>query len=444
MLDITGRVTRRLFAADRSQPPPAREVQLSVAVPDANVANRILSSPAWQSAANQQAIINIAQASSDSGDAWLADLTERSPVLAQTDAHGNSLLDNLDTLATQSLHGKILRDGGGEITRSELMDSTLADLADPTAQVTQNGANTCASTSVQIALARDDPAEYVRLLVGLSGEDGSVRMRGGGRLGLQQESFDDGGIVGEKRRSASEVIFQGAAVEFANGSNIDYNAREDGHDIGGWMERTPLGNLDRAREWISPEIGGLSANMQSSLLRNVFGQDYRTQYGDANLVTGGLAPMGAGEGQRAHDYLAAYGGQQPVEFTFQFLDAGIDITKAHAVLFDHVDAQSGRVYFQNPWGNGVPSSDSSGLVDPAQPDLFYLEQDDFVNNVIWVVAPTGGVYPAPQPVVEVPTGTTSTTIAPASSAGREPSAPSTTVADGPPTGTTTTTTLSGR
>jgi hypothetical protein len=416
-------------------PPPLREGELRAAVGDTHVAERILRSSAWQDTANQQSIVDIARVSTDTGDSSLADLCEQPDRLQSTDAYDGTLLHNLDTLATQPLNREIVGQGGNETLRQSLVDSTLADLAAPTANVTQNGANTCASTTVQIALARDEPAEYVRLLAGLTDEDGKVQMRGGGTLGLQKESFGDGGIVGDRRRTPSEVIFQGAAVEFANGGKLEYDAREDGHHIGG-LWAVPVGKVEWLRDQFTPEVGGLSANMQSSLLRNIFGENYGTLYGDPNLLTLGLARMGSGEGQRAHDYLATYRGDLPVELTYHLLGGG-DFTKMHAVLFDHVDPANGNVYFQNPTGNNPSTNNRAGHIDPAHPDLFYLTQDEFVNNVIWVVGPTG-----PDPVVQVPTGTTSTTAAPPASAAEadEPPTP-TTAPQGPPTGTTTTTTV---
>lgn len=422
------------------RPPALPETQLRAAVGDQQVAERILQSPVWQNTANQQSIVDIAEVSGDNGDSSLADLCEQPGHLQSTDAYDGTLLHNLDTLATQPLNPEIVGQGGNETLRQSLVDSTLADLAAPTANVTQNGANTCASTTVQIALARDEPAEYVRLLSGLTGEDGRVDMRGGGTLGLQNESFDDGGIVGAQGRTPSEVIFQGAAVEFANGGKLEYDAREDGHHIGGvWA--IPVNKVEWLRDQFTPEVGGLAANMQSSLLRNIFGENYGTLYGDPNLLTLGMARMGAGEGQRAHDYLAGYRGDLPVELTYHLLGGG-DFTKMHAVLFDHVDPATGNVYFQNPTGNNPSRNDRAGHIDPAQPDLFYLTQDEFVNNVIWVVGPTGGAYPGPDPVVQVPTGTTTTTTAPPASAAEADEPPTTTSPpQGPPTVTTTTTTV---
>jgi ABC-type Na+ transport system ATPase subunit NatA len=431
-------------------PPSLREGELRAAVGDPHVAERILRSPAWQDTANQQALVDIAKVSTDNGDSRLADLCEQPDRLQSTDAYGGTLLRNLDTLATQPLNRAIVRDGGGETLRQSLVDSTLADLAAPTANVTQNGANTCASTTVQIALTRDDPAEYVRLLSGLTGEDGKVAMRGGGTLGLQKESFDDGGIVGDQRRTPSEVIFQGAAMEFANGGNLDYEAHVDGHHAGGFWDRpaaiggtlVDLGLLAGGQPTAFltglsiPEASGLSANMQSSLLRNIFGENYGTLYGDPNMATLGFVRTGDGEGQRAHDYLSTYRSDLPVELTYRRLGTG-DFKDMHAVLFDHVDPATGSVYFQNPTGNNPSINDRAGHIDPAQPDLFYLTQDEFVNNVIWVVGPTGGAYPGPQPVVEVPTGTTSTTTAPPASAPEADEPPTATTApQGPPTGTT--------
>jgi hypothetical protein len=417
-----------------ARPPDASrsdEKELRNAVADSRVADRILSSRAWQNTANHQAIIDVAKATGADGDKSLAALCDDPQRLARTDDQGKTLLTHLQTLSTQTLQRKIVKDGGGDVTRAALVDSALADVLDANSHVTQNGANSCASTSMQIALARDDPAEYARLLVGLSGEQGEVVMRGGGKLGLQRESFDDGQIVGKQNRTPSEVIFQGAAIEFANGGRLGYDARDDRYEI-----RIPGPD-------IPTPVTGLSSNMQTSLLQNLFGHQYGTVFGDANLMTFGLDPMGAHEGQAAHDYLAGYRGSLPVELTYRFVDAsGLDaFTELHSVLFDHVDSSNGRVYFQNPWGDHSAGDYSAGHVDASQPDLFYLKHDEFVSNVVWVVGPTEGAYrPPPPTVVHVPTGTTTTTTtttttAPTVQPETHASAPKRLEAEGPPTGT---------
>ncbi len=180
--------------------------------------------------------------------------------------------------------------------------------------------------------------------------------------------------------------------------------------------------------------------MQQSLLQNLYGQEYLTAFGDASLVwntvAGALEPMGSEEGSKAHDYLAGYQGQLPVELTYQFLGAsGLDaITGIHAVLFHHVDPSTGNVYFENPWGDRTSDS-KAGHVDPSQPGFFYLTKEEFVSHVVWVVAPTGDVYP---PVVNVPNGTTSTTTTAAPHNTQEtPNTPTRPAQpEGPPTGTT--------
>lgn len=422
----------------RDDAQPAHEAALRAAVPDASRADRIVRSPGWQQHGNRAAIVHIAAAAGAEGDEALAELLQDPDRLARTDARGRTLLANLDALATQDLHHRIADHGGGEALRSAFVDSTLGDIVHPTSNVTQNGADTCASTTAQIALARDDPAEYVRLLVGLTGDDGHTTMRGGGTLGLQQESFADGGLAGADGRSASEVIFQGAAVEFANGRFIDYDARNDEYDLAG--PSGPIGWLTDSH-YQGPR--GLTAGMQASLLHNLFGGRYETLFGHGNILASGfgLRRMGAGEGADAHAYLQGYRGEAPVEITYRFLDTdgGGDPKSSHAVLFDHVDPATGRVYFQNPWGDRDPGhSGKAGHVDAAHPDLFYLTRDEFVNNAIWVVGPA-----RPYPAVQVPTGTTtstSTTMPPVVEPTPATTVPSASADEGTPTGTTTTTT----
>lgn len=135
--------------------------------------------------------------------------------LSDKDSAGGTLLSNLAAIATQPLNATLT----GQTTSEELLSSVLADVMNPN-RVEQGTATTCTVASMQFELVADQPAEYARLMAGLTGAKGSVKMMGGGDLRLGPGDGDERARDG---RSVSQAIFQSAAMEYANGrfSNFD-------------------------------------------------------------------------------------------------------------------------------------------------------------------------------------------------------------------------------
>jgi hypothetical protein len=353
-----------------------QDEDLKKAVPDAATAQRILNSPAWQDHSKREAILAIAQKASNTGDSALADLCQDPKKLSMTDAKGHTLLDNLEKLATQELNKAIREKGGAEATRTEILDSVLQELSDPAKLVTQENANTCASTAAQYSLVKDDPAEYVRLMAGLTGKDGKVEMRGGGELGLQEESFENGGVVGRFGRETSAVIFQGAAIEFATGDAIKYNAATDKYDFNWYVP--PIAHV------LDGKFSGLTDAWQAKLLGDLYGKDFHRTFGSPGPIP---IQMGKVEADPAYDFLKGYTGTDPVQITYHFpTEPGWKVAEVHTVTFDHVDPATGNVYFRNPWGEYSPGDYSAGHVDSNHPGLFYLTEKEFKDSAVWVVS----------------------------------------------------------
>src|SRR5688572_19260256 len=82
------------------------------------------------------------------------------------------MLDSLHTIAT----GPVAR--GLESQRGYLLSSTIEGVANPE-RITQEARGTCTVTSMSQMLARNNPAEYARLIAGLSSPSGEVRLRNG-------------------------------------------------------------------------------------------------------------------------------------------------------------------------------------------------------------------------------------------------------------------------
>ena len=153
-----------------------------------------------QKAAYQKVVARLAGHSAAKGqlDALLAKHR-----LGYADAHGHSVLDNLLALATHpTLHG---------IDEATLLADTIADVCRPTT-IGQAGHETCTATSLQAALARQNPAEYCRLVTGLATGKGEVTLKDG-QLVLKSNDF-----IPFKDRSTSSNLMQPAimAVESRN------------------------------------------------------------------------------------------------------------------------------------------------------------------------------------------------------------------------------------
>lgn len=170
--------------------------------------------------------------------------------LSDKDSAGGTLLSNLAAIATQPLNATLT----GQTTSEELLSSVLADVMNPN-RVEQGTATTCTVASMQFELVADQPAEYARLMAGVTGAKGSVKMMGGGELRLGPGDGDERARDG---RSVSQAIFQSAAMEYANGrfSNFD--------PVLGVSINTKTGD----------ERMGLKPDNQQALLEKLFGVKY--------------------------------------------------------------------------------------------------------------------------------------------------------------------------
>lgn len=82
----------------------------------------------------------------------------------------STAIAGLATLAAEPL--------GTGLDRRTLVAETLAELEEP-GRIIQGVKWTCESASVQILIARRDPAEYVRLVAGLASSEGAVKLASG-------------------------------------------------------------------------------------------------------------------------------------------------------------------------------------------------------------------------------------------------------------------------
>jgi hypothetical protein len=185
--------------------------------------------------------------------------------LEAQDKYGNGLLQNLARMATADP----LAPGLAEGAKGELINSVLTEIANPSEEVNQGTATTCTVTSMQQGLALHQPAEYARLMAGLTIE-GHVDMMGGEELKLDRGKLTSEfghNTTGIDDRSLSEVIFQSAAMEAANGNEFwDPNSNQS----------TDMGiALGRGGDATHP---GLTGPQREHILEQLFGVEYTSQY----------------------------------------------------------------------------------------------------------------------------------------------------------------------
>ncbi|MCA2979428.1 MAG: hypothetical protein INH37_14210 [Myxococcaceae bacterium] len=256
----------------------------------------------------------------DPGLAVLGSMVERTPeALKSTDSAGHTLLSNLAALASQPLHASL----AGHTSTEELLEGVLTDVMNPN-RIEQGTAATCTVASMQFELVADEPAEYARLMAGLAGASGVVKMRGGGDLRLGPGDADPRGRSG---RSASQALFQSAAMEYANGRFANYDP--------------VLGVTVDARR--GQERLGLKPADQQALLEKLFGVKYSIDrlFSEAE---------GAKALERLQGWDATGARNRPIVVD---LDQG---KFNHAVTLESVTRE--RVTFRDPYGvlRSMPAS----------------------------------------------------------------------------------------
>jgi hypothetical protein len=248
----------------------------------------------------------------EDGLRYLGAALEKTPELfSDKDSTGGSLLSNLARLASQPLNARLASD----TTTETVLRSVLRDIVNPN-RIDQGTAPTCTVTSMMFELVADEPAEYVRLMADLCGPAGKAKMRGGGYLHVEA---GDAAIDARDGRSASQAIFQTAAMEYANGRFMDFDPRA-GKSIDG-----------RTQE----EQRGIKPSQQANLLTQLFGVKYSTD----NLKD---EKEGAKVLETLRGFDAVGAQNRPI---ILHIDQG---DYNHAVTLERI--QGGRVQFRDPYG----------------------------------------------------------------------------------------------
>jgi hypothetical protein len=225
-----------------------------------------------------------------------------------------TLLAQFETMLSQPV--------AGGIDRAQLLGETLCEVEDPV-RIAQHGKGTCGAGTAQILLARQNPAEYVRLVNGLASPKGEITMRGGAKLTRKVDWADDN----DGGRSLSSRLVQPAFMEYAGflSSITDYDNSEDKHKIGS-----------------IPLFSGLLGWGEANLLDQLTGKNYEN-----------LTPFRWNrESHWTALKLALKESKGPVPVAMTWGDQG----SGHFIQVDKVE--NGRVYFTNPWGEQGSSEES--------------------------------------------------------------------------------------
>lgn len=213
------------------------------------------------------------------------------------------------------LHGLGRQELAPGLDRAALVSDLVQEIAMPSA-ISQRSRGTCTVTSIQILTATQRPAEYARLVAGLSAPAGTVTLANGRPLSR---------LVGTERddltnRTQSSRLWQAAFMEYGNGEATYDNVRDRHSDTG---------------------KSGLSIPGISHVLSGVFASDL-------------TAIDTWGQGTEAKEAMlsqitAALGQTRGVLASLRWGVSGENGENTyHEVL---VTRQEGdRVYYVNPWG----------------------------------------------------------------------------------------------
>lgn len=246
-------------------------------------------------------------------------LAEPSALLAPAQNHaGETLLQALDRLIRPdtALHDKI--------DRAELVSHLLREVAMP-ASINQAQWGTCTVTTIQILTAKEDPAEFVRIVGGLASPEGHVTLRSGQEI--QRVAGTESGVIRTVKSGAQELaltddrsiptrLWANALMEFGNGDGATYDPVRDQHS-----------NTNRS---------GLTSSQTERVLDAVSGDDHTGAWGPgSSLIERIRQSLGRGE-------------PVPIALDWGASDTASQVHSSHQILITRMDDT--RVYYDNPWG----------------------------------------------------------------------------------------------
>jgi hypothetical protein len=255
------------------------------------------------------ALVSLSKNLDDQGLALLGALVEKSPrALSNKDSQGKTLLENLAHFSGKDLSSATSKGA----TKAEILNGVLRDVLNPN-QIEQGDAPTCTVTSVQFEFVANNPSEYVRVMSDLT-TSGQAKMMGGGIL---RSDEGDSGI--RDGRSASQSVFQSAAMEYGNGRFSEFDAA--------------------GQQSVNSKTGKTQAGLKPAQQVKVVEQLFGTKYTVNNLRD---ENEGAKVLETLRDFNANNSQNRPI---LMHLDQG---SFNHAVTLHRI--HDGQVFFRDPYG----------------------------------------------------------------------------------------------
>lgn len=252
---------------------------------------------------------------------------------------GHTTLSAFENLLTASFGAHATGGLPTETYRNRLLCDSIQEIAQP-ASMAQRDRGTCAATVVEMKLAQEQPAEFLRLVTGLAGPNKGVTLANG-------ETLDYVPRGGTESRSAVQQLMAPALM---------------GHTATGWT--TYKDGQNDHFSWLGFDVGsGLTAPEVDKLLEATFGKTY--QY------TSGLESASSLDRSKAAlDVVRRTGQGEWVLVGMRYSPAGQEhsahklIATGFEVRADEHGVQRSMMGLINPWGRRE-----------------YIEYSEFVNRL---------------------------------------------------------------
>ncbi|MCA9775809.1 MAG: hypothetical protein KC800_03800 [Candidatus Eremiobacteraeota bacterium] len=264
---------------------------------------------AWSQLSDNErkALVSLLHGTQNNGelDSQFLQLVSSGKLLAE-DGRGGTVLDHLHQIAQQEL--------APGVDRKEVLTQLAGLLNDPDS-FNQDRQGTCTVTTIGRIQLQENPADFARMIAGLTSKEGSVELANGEKINRHQGSLSDN----RSQRTILERLYQDALMEFGNGAETDYDVANDRHSSGGsglgakGIARVAGAVLGRGVPFTVLENGA----KPGGLFHTVFEAELEKYQESGQEMLVGLNPWGSG---------------------------------GH--MLSVTEIRDGYVYLSNPWGDG--------------------------------------------------------------------------------------------
>ncbi len=324
---LKGAVSDALNSVSNNQPTPKETPKLTEdlsAIPEAREQYDNLSP-------SQQAdFISLHEASSEAGrfsknspntSENLMNLLS-SETLTREDSQGNTLLSNLSEIQNQ----EFAEEDGVKLDGNAILSDVINQTADP-GLIQQNNKGTCTTTTIEYLQASEDPAEYARVIGGLTSSEGQVTLAGGETITRDKNLV----APDDSNRTDASRIYQATMMELGNGEE-NYRNDRDRHYQSVDSYHTFSIEADAG--------GGLNSRETEHVAEQVFDRNFDVQTG----------PRRGGGDEWQENINNALSEEKMVKVSLGWGQESDDKHSNHALSVHGMDDD--YVYLRNPWGSG--------------------------------------------------------------------------------------------